>query len=48
MHNLRQYTVPLQRYMALMDLQVIHCSFELSEMWPRFFQLVFVNGGSCI
>ena len=22
MHNLRQYTVPLQRYMALMDLQV--------------------------
>lgn len=26
MHNLRQYTVPLQRYMALMDLQVIQCS----------------------
>jgi len=26
MHNLRQYTVPLQRYMALMDLQVIKCS----------------------
>lgn len=23
MHNLRQYTVPLQRYVALMDLQVI-------------------------
>ena len=23
MHNLRQYTVPLHRYVALMDLQVI-------------------------
>lgn len=28
MHNLRQYTVPLQRYMALMDLQVSDSSFE--------------------
>lgn len=28
MHNLRQYTVPLQRYTALMDLQVIDSSFK--------------------
>lgn len=47
MHNLRQYTVPLQRYMALMDLQVIDCSLEFMfssrECVQRFVWLVFFN-----
>lgn len=56
MHNLRQYTVPLQRYMALMDLQVIYCSFEFifssrecvqRFVWLVFFQLVAYVSESC-
>jgi malate dehydrogenase (oxaloacetate-decarboxylating)(NADP+) len=35
MHNLRQYQLPLQRYMAMMDLQVIPViiSFTLTKVY---------------
>ena len=39
MHNLRQYTVPLHRYVALMDLQVI-CFFFLACLFVGY------NGGA--
>lgn len=30
MHNMRQYQVPLQQYMAMMDLQVGHSCYSLT------------------
>lgn len=39
MANMRQYQVPLQRYMAMMDLQVNYCNTEFVDfetIWTAF------------
>jgi hypothetical protein len=35
MHNLRQYEVPLNRYTAMMDLQVIFTGFGTRKIYLR-------------
>lgn len=47
MHNIRQYQVPLQRYMAMMDLQVINYVFHVIKLLTCRNKKVFTCFGLC-